>query len=53
MSQGILILLFIAVVGPSVVSWFVSEVEFWRELGARNQRFAEYEIIRQECLYKR
>jgi hypothetical protein len=50
MSQGILILLFIAVVGPSVVSWFASEVEFWRELGARNQRFAEYEIIRQECL---
>jgi hypothetical protein len=48
MSQGIIILLFIAVVGPSVVSWFVSEIEFWRELMARNQRFSEYERIRQE-----
>jgi hypothetical protein len=45
MSQGIIILLFIAIVGPSVVSWFVSEVEFWRELKARNLRFAEYERI--------
>ena len=45
MPQEILILLFIAVVGPSVVSWFVSEVEFWRELKARNLRFADYERI--------
>ena len=47
MSQGILILLFTAVVGPSIVSWLVSEFEFWRELRARNQRFAEYERVRQ------
>jgi hypothetical protein len=47
MSQGILILLFIAIVGPSVVSWLVSEFEFWRQLKARNLRFAEHEIIRQ------
>ena len=50
MSQGILILLFIAIVGPSIVAWFVSEVEFWRELRARNHRFAEYERVRQESL---
>ena len=49
MSQGIFILLSIAVLGPSVVSWFALEVEFWRELRARNQRFAEYERMRQEC----
>ena len=45
----IFILLSIAVLGPSVVSWFALEVEFWRELRARNQRFAEYERMRQEC----
>jgi hypothetical protein len=50
MPQGILILLFIAVVGPSIVSWFVSELEFWRELRARNRRFAEYERVRQASL---
>ena len=50
MSQGILILLCIAVAGPCVVSWFAKELEFWRELGARNQRFEEYARIRQQSL---
>lgn len=48
MSQGIFLLLFIAVAGPFVVSWFASEIEFWRGLRARNHRFTEYERVRQE-----
>lgn len=50
MSQGIVILLLIALVGPSAVSWFVRELEFWRGLKARNLRFAEYTRIRQEAV---